>query len=94
MSYSIHQVFLASWVVLDHHLLCQDKAGHDWLLLAQEQVQDVETRKDALRQGAADHSVVVTHGLQDYAHIPDGSPLDRQPRKTIVAPLLAYALHG
>lgn len=94
VSHSIHQVLLAPRVALDHRLLCQDEARHDWLLLAQEEVQDVETGQDALRQGPADHRVVVTHGLQDHAHVPDGPPLDRQSRKTIVAPLLTHALHG
>lgn len=94
VSHSIHQVLLASRVALHHRLLCQDEAGHDGLLLAQEQVQDVETGQDALRQGPADHRVVVTHGLQDHAHVPDGPPLDCQSRKTIEASLLAHALHG
>lgn len=94
VSHSIHQVLLASRFTLHHSLLRQDEAGHDRLPLAQEEVQHVETGQDALRQGTADHRVVVAHCLQDHAHVPDGPPLDRQSRKTVVVPLLAHSLHG
>lgn len=80
MSYSIHQVSLASCLTLYHCPLCQDKARHHWVLLAQEEVHHLQARCDALWECPTNDCVIATHCLQDHAHIANGTPLDCKPR--------------
>lgn len=76
MSDCVHQVPLAPCLTLYNHSFCQDKAGHHWVLLAQEGVHHLQTGSDALWQSATNHCVIASHGFQDHPHITDSAPLD------------------
>lgn len=76
MSYCIHQVSLAPSLTPYNYPFCQDKAGHHWVPLAQEVIQNLQTGSDSLRHSATNHCVIASHGLQDHTHITDSTPLD------------------
>lgn len=95
MSHCLHQVPLsASFSFSDHHFLCQHKAGHYRLLLAQKPIQHLQTGRHALGQRATNHCIIATHSLQDDTHIANGAPLYGQAGQVVVAALLAHSLHG